>query len=147
MIPFDAVNGMVDAARKYRVLVVDDCRDTVEALAMLLRVFGHEPRTARAGLDAIAIARSFEPEVVLLDLGLPDISGFDVSRELRRSHPHSYVIALSGHVRAVDRERAYQAGFDLHVGKPIGSQALLLLLEVASYAERARVPLASFRPT
>ncbi len=136
-----AVIGMVKD-RKYRILVVDDCRDTVDALAALLRIFGHDARVARTGFEAVSVARSFEPEVVFLDIGLPDISGFEVARELRTYYPQSYLVALTGHVRAVDRERAYRAGFDLHVAKPIGAHALMMVLEAARYAERARLAVA-----
>ena len=122
---------MLDVERKLRVLVVDDCGDTAEGIATLLAMFGQAPRTARTGFEAIALARSFEPELVLLDIALPDLSGYDVARELRRSHPRSYLVALTGHVRAADRERAYRSGFDVHVAKPIGADSLMVLVEVA----------------
>ena len=129
---------MVKADRKYRILVVDDCRDTVDALAALLRIFGHDPRVARTGREALMVAQTFDPEVAFLDIALPDISGFDIAREIRADRPLSYLIALTGHVRAIDRERAYRAGFDLHVAKPIGAQSLLMVLEAAHYANCQR---------
>jgi PAS domain S-box-containing protein len=104
-----------------RVLVVDDNEDAVEALRMLLELEGHQVRTAHDGRNALAAAREFNPEVVLLDIGLPDMSGHEVARRLAEDPRHRDVTlaALTGWGQAEDRRRSAEAGFQHHLVKPV----------------------------
>ncbi len=108
-------------ARPRRVLVVDDNADAAESIAMLLESDGHVARVAHDGPAALATARTFSPELVLLDLGLPGKNGYQVA-ELLRADPacaHSFFVALTGFGREEDRKRSTDAGFRAHLTKPI----------------------------
>jgi PAS domain S-box-containing protein len=113
-----------------RVMVADDNRDAAETLAMLLGLAGHEVRVAHGGRDALAIAQAFRPEVALLDIGMPDLSGYEVAEELRRESWGADIclVALTGWGGEIDRQRAMGAGFDRHLTKPIDPGALDALL-------------------
>jgi CheY-like chemotaxis protein len=104
---------------KDRVLVVDDHRDTLEIMTMLLELLGHEAHVASRGRDAIAAAKQIDPDLVLVDLHLPDISGFAVAEAIRAEKPNAFLVALSGYGRAQDLANAKRAGFDEHHLKPI----------------------------
>ena len=99
-------------------LVVDDNEDAAESLAVLLRMRGHEVWVAHDGPSALEAVRECSPEAVLLDIGLPGMSGYDVARELRAAQGRPLLIALTGYGQREDRERAREAGFDLHFAKP-----------------------------
>jgi CheY-like chemotaxis protein len=103
-----------------RVLVVDDNVDTAQSLSWLLQAFGHEVRVAHTGAEAIERARAFRPDAVLLDVGLPDIDGYEVARQLRATpdHARALLIAATGHNRERDRLVAAEAGFDHYLVKP-----------------------------
>lgn len=103
-----------------RVLVVDDNLDAADSLADLLRMFGHSVEVAYDGLSAVAKASAGAPDVVLCDLGLPGMNGFDIARQLRAGAAPggTRLIALTGYARAEDRARARDAGFDFLVAKP-----------------------------
>ena len=114
-----------DARR--RVLVVDDNADAREALRLLLEDEGHDVRSAGDGPSALASAAGFLPEVVLLDIGLPGMDGYEVARALR-SVPgceRALIVAVSGYGQAEDRERSRIAGFDQHLLKPVAPERLL----------------------
>ena len=116
-----------------RVLVVDDNVDAAKALGMLLGYFQCDVEVAFDGLAALAAAEHVEPQVGILDLGLPGIDGFELARRIRR-HPwgkRTMLIALSGWGQEEDRVRSREAGFDLHLVKPVDSQALLKILDTA----------------
>ena len=104
-----------------RVLVVDDNRESVETLSMLLQLKGHDARIAEDGDEAIAIADSYRPHVVVLDLSLPGRDGYDIARELRaRSYGAGLIlVALTGWSGNDVREKAAAAGFDFHLLKPV----------------------------
>jgi PAS domain S-box-containing protein len=103
-----------------RVLVVDDNRDAAESLAVLLRLHGCEVRTANDGLEAVAAASVFSPQLVLLDLGLPKLSGYDAARQIREQQGSGVVlIAVTGWGQDEDRRRSREAGFDHHLVKPV----------------------------
>jgi DNA-binding response OmpR family regulator len=109
------------------VLVVDDNVDAADGLAMLLRAHGLEVQVAYRGAEAIALATSVRPDVVLLDLGLPDLPGEEVARRLRehtRASTARY-IAITGWGQDADRARTRDAGFDLHLVKPVDPEVLL----------------------
>ena len=115
-----------------RVLVVDDNLDAAEGLAMLLALKGHQVSTAYDGQRAIERARELAPDVVLLDIGLPRLDGFEVARRLREEHPGRpmLLVALTGYGQERDRLRARQAGFDHHLLKPVRLEMLEQLLVV-----------------
>lgn len=122
---------------KHRVLIVDDYPDAAEIACMLLGMLGHECRAAANGKDALDVASRFEPDIVLLDLGLPDVSGYEVARELRRMRGGQplYLAAITGWGTDEDRARAIEAGFDQHVLKPADYAKLR---DVIVRAERRR---------
>jgi signal transduction histidine kinase/CheY-like chemotaxis protein len=118
-----------------RVLVVEDNRDAAETLQDLLELAGCTVALAYSGPQALAIAPEFQPEVVLCDLGLPGMSGYEVGATLRQ-HPASaraQLIAVSGYGQAEDRERSQAAGFDRHLVKPVDPAELLRLLELTTH--------------
>ncbi|HEX2644249.1 MAG TPA: ATP-binding protein [Thermoanaerobaculia bacterium] len=113
-----------------RILLVEDNPDAAESLGELLRIWGHEVRIAYEGLGALDQARVETPDIVLLDIGLPGMDGYEVARALR-SQPgleRTRLIALTGYGQDADRHRSSQAGFDHHFVKPVDIQALRLLL-------------------
>ena len=111
-----ALNG----PRRLKVLVVDDNADTVEMLGFVVEAHGHEVRKALDGRAALSAAESFVPDVVLLDLGLPGMSGFEVATELRRreSLRHAKLVAMTGWGQEEDKARTREAGFNHHLTKP-----------------------------
>jgi CheY-like chemotaxis protein len=123
----------VKQGRVLRVLIVDDNTDAAESLAMLLRLWGHVVYMAHDGLAALAMARTYLPEVVLLDLGLPGMDGYEVARQLRAAgrvgSPGGPALwALTGYGQEEDRRRCKEAGFDRHLLKPVDLDALEVLL-------------------
>jgi two-component system CheB/CheR fusion protein len=116
---------------KCRVLVVDDNVDSAEAISKLLQSKGQEVRCAFDGSSAITIARQFAPHLVLLDISLPDIDGYEVLRRLREGFPtpQPVVAAVTGFGQPEDRRRTQEAGFDHHVVKPFGPDVLWALIE------------------
>ncbi len=123
--------GPPDAARRPRVLIVDDNVDTARAMARLLVVSGYEVRVAHDGREAIAVARAERPGVLLLDIGLPGMDGYEVAREVRKDPDlaASTLIAISGYGQEDDRRRSREAGFDHHLVKPVDYDLLHPLLE------------------
>ncbi|MFT3915194.1 MAG: response regulator [Anaeromyxobacteraceae bacterium] len=101
-------------------LVVDDNRDAAESLAEVVELFGHDPEVAFDGPSALERARARPPDVVLCDIGLPGMDGYEVARALRADPrlAHARLVAVSGYARPEDRRRAAEAGFDRHVAKP-----------------------------
>lgn len=114
-----------------RILVVDDNRDAATTLTKLLRRRGHEVQTAFDGEEAVRMAADFHPGVVLLDIGLPKLNGYEAAQQIRRQSKHSdlLLIALTGWGQDEDRRRAAQAGFTHHMVKPVVFEDLLALLE------------------
>jgi signal transduction histidine kinase/CheY-like chemotaxis protein len=113
-----------------RILVADDNKDAADSLAMLLELAGHEVRVAHNGRAALALAQAFRPDTALLDIGMPDLSGYEVAQELRREPWGTgiHLIALTGWGQDSDRQRARTAGFNHHVTKPIDPTALEALM-------------------
>jgi PAS domain S-box-containing protein len=112
------------------VLIVDDNADSSETTAMLLGAYGHKTYTASNAQEALAAARQFKPDVILLDLGLPGMSGYDIARVLRgeSAFTKTKLIAVTGYGSEKDRERTKEAGFDHHVIKPADIDHLLALV-------------------
>jgi PAS domain S-box-containing protein len=115
-----------------RVLLVDDNHDNAKTLALLLEAEGHEVALAHNGSDAIQIARLFQPDTALLDIGLPGMSGYELASHLRESHPDLLLIAVSGYSQTSHREQSKHAGFHVHLVKPIKHLELLQLLDLQS---------------
>ena len=127
--PVPPGDGAVAGARALaprRVLVVDDNRDAADTLAELLCMMGNEVQVAHDGASALDCAPRFKPDVVLLDIGLPDVSGYDVARQLRRvpGMRQPRLIALTGWGQHEDKRRAAEAGFDDHWTKPVDPSRL-----------------------
>jgi CheY-like chemotaxis protein len=113
------------------VLVVDDNVDVADMIVMLLQLFGHEAKAAYFGQSALEMANEYKPDVVLLDIGLPDMNGYEVARHLRK-HPQTErvgLIAMTGYGQDTDRQLSREAGIDLHLVKPVDPQKLQGLLE------------------
>ena len=113
-----------------RILVVDDERISAASLGKLLRIMGHEIRTAHDGLEAVGVADEFRPDVVLLDIGLPKLNGYEVAQRIRQQPwgQGMVLIALTGWGQETDRQRSQDAGFDHHLVKPVDPSALVHLL-------------------
>ena len=112
-----------------RILIVDDSRDAAESLAMLLSLSGHHVLVSHHGEEALHLAASERPEVVLLDIGLPGIDGYEVCRRLRQSGlDGALIIAMTGYGQERDRQRSKDAGFDTHTVKPVELDHLMELL-------------------
>ncbi|HEX2544203.1 MAG TPA: response regulator [Ramlibacter sp.] len=129
------------SAAASRILVVDDLAASAETLMTLLEMEGFQVRVAHEGQDALRIAREFKPNVVLLDIGLPGMNGFEVANGLR-SQPESrdaLLIALTGYGEAESRNRSAQAGFDFHMVKPADVNLLLSMLANPQEARKAAV--------
>ncbi|MGQ0594541.1 MAG: chemotaxis protein CheB [Gammaproteobacteria bacterium] len=121
-----------------RILVVDDNRDSAESLTMLLNLAGHETRIAYDGLEAVEAAATFRPDVILLDIGLPILNGFEAARKIREQWGQDMVlVALTGWGQEEDRRRSEEAGFNAHMVKPVDYAALTKLL--AEFAGREGV--------
>jgi CheY-like chemotaxis protein/nitrogen-specific signal transduction histidine kinase len=114
-----------------RILVVDDNVDAAVSVQRLLKDWGHDAQTAFNGPDAIAKARTFRPQIVLLDIGMPGMSGYVVAKQLRAEHEFESMIitALTGYGQAEDRRRSREAGFNHHLTKPPDPKILAALLE------------------
>jgi CheY-like chemotaxis protein len=124
-----AGTGRVRSRGPLRVLVVDDNVDSAEMLQVLLGSMGHDAQLAHDGKSAIAAAAAQKPQVVLLDIGLPDMDGYEVARQIRaRQDGPMRLIALTGWSQDDTREKARDAGFDHHLTKPTEPDALERLL-------------------
>jgi signal transduction histidine kinase len=118
---------ITDMAASRRILVVDDNRDAAETLSLMLQMRGHDVKTAEDGLEALRIAPEFGPEVVILDLGMPKLNGYETAARIR-TEPwgrHLPLIALTGWGQPKDRQRTVEAGFNEHLVKPVGQQELI----------------------
>ncbi|MHB1556682.1 MAG: hybrid sensor histidine kinase/response regulator, partial [Isosphaeraceae bacterium] len=139
-----AANGTPTPGRprsgRRRVLIVDDNRDGAASLGMMLSLHGHDTRTAHDGPEAIELAEAFRPDLMLLDIGLPRMSGYDVCRRIR-GEPWGrsiVIVAVTGWGQDEDRRRSQEVGFDQHLLKPIEFPALEKLLASLSPSSSAR---------
>jgi CheY-like chemotaxis protein len=114
---------------RLRVLVVDDNVDAAQSLALLLDVLGHEAQVAHDGREALRLARVAPPDLVLLDIGLPGMDGYETCRALRAAGLRARIIAFTGYGGDVDRRRSSDAGFDAHLSKPLEVDKLRSLLD------------------
>jgi CheY-like chemotaxis protein len=116
-----------------RVLVVDDNEDAADSLQMLLQRDGHDVHTAYDGRTALRLVDQMRPDVVFLDIGMPNMNGYEVARTLSRfpGRGSMRIIAMTGWGQLSDKQRALEAGFDLHLMKPIGAEDLSRVLSGA----------------
>jgi signal transduction histidine kinase/ActR/RegA family two-component response regulator len=126
----DAAAGANASTATHRILIVDDNRDAADSLAVLLRLQGHEVQVAYDGVIALAVAATFRPEIVLLDIGLPGMSGYEVAHRLRQEPASAEVllVAVTGYCQEEDRRRSQEAGFNAHLVKPVCPDTLHALL-------------------
>jgi CheY-like chemotaxis protein/anti-sigma regulatory factor (Ser/Thr protein kinase) len=133
-----APNAVVDesAATRLRILVADDNRDAADSLSLLLALEGHEAHTAYNGEEALAAAQRLAPDAVLVDIGMPKMSGYEVARRLRGTSSDRQVVlvAVTGWGQDDDRRRSLEAGFDLHLVKPVEPANLVGMLRRVSAA-------------
>ena len=126
--------------RHHRVLIVDDSEDGAESMAMLLQFAGHETFKAHDGVSALEAAMRLRPDVVLLDIGLPRMNGYEVCRRIREEPWGRTVtiVALTGWGEEDDRQRSEEVGFDAHMVKPVDVDALMKLLASLPVAHEAQ---------
>lgn len=125
---------------RLRVLIVEDNRDGRESLRDLLALWGHEVSAAESGPEGLEKTFSFQPDVALIDIGLPGLNGNELARSIR-SRPDGaaiYLIAMSGYGQPEDRRRALQAGFDSYLVKPVDPAVLLRFLNVLRFRGTSR---------
>jgi len=114
-----------------RLLVVDDNADAAQTLSTLLAMYGHDVRAAFSGEEALQVVQDWPPDVAVLDIGLPDLNGYELCRRIR-AQPwggQPLLIACTGWGQREDVDHAYEAGFDFHLVKPVDPQAVLRLLD------------------
>jgi CheY-like chemotaxis protein len=111
---------------RFRILVVDDNPDSALSLAMMLSMMGHETRTAHDGEAAVSTAESFRPRVILLDIGLPKLNGYEVAQRIRQEKwgESMFLVAVTGWGQDEDRQRSEDVGMNLHMVKPVEPAAL-----------------------
>lgn len=119
-----------ESGTSLRILVVDDNHDSADSLGMLLKLLGNDVRIVHDGLAAVEVASEFQPRVVLLDIGLPTLNGYEAGQKIRQQPggQQAVMIALTGWGRDVDRQRSKEAGFDHHLVKPVDPDVLAELL-------------------
>jgi DNA-binding response OmpR family regulator len=125
-LPYDSTSPNDDGCR---VLIVEDNPDMANLLAVALRRQMHEIETTRNGTEALVVAATFRPHIVIVDIGLPGVDGYYVTRELRRAHSELLIIAVSGRSAPEDIEEAQAAGCDHYLVKPVDLEALSQILE------------------
>ena len=115
-----------------RVLIIEDNADGRESLRLLLELLGHQVVAAEDGLQGLKMALAERPDVALIDIGLPELDGYEVARRIRRVvGDRIFLIAQTAYGQAEDRQRAYDAGFDAHLTKPLDLDKLRYWLRVA----------------
>jgi CheY-like chemotaxis protein len=124
-------------------LVVDDNRDSAESMAMMLRLIGNDVATAHDGVAAVEAAAQFLPHVILMDVGMPRLNGYDATRQIRaqQGYPGATIIALTGWGQAGDRALSKAAGCDGHLVKPASLADVQMLLEQFDAAAGEQTPL------
>jgi CheY-like chemotaxis protein len=136
------------AAPHWRILVADDDADTADSMTLLLRLLGHTVISTYSGLGTLATAATFLPQIVFLDIGMPEMNGYDVARQLRAMPEIATVVlvALTGYGRDEDRRRAKEAGFDFHFLKPTTLTTIEQFLAGLPSRHAGAIPLTSGKP-
>jgi PAS domain S-box-containing protein len=131
-----ASNEPAQTTGQHRILVVDDNLDAAASLAMMLKIMGNEVRTAHDGIEAVEAAAAFRPDLILLDIGMPRLNGYDACRRIREQTwgNHPFIVALTGWGQEEDRRRSHDAGFNTHLVKPVDPAALERLLLASKLA-------------
>jgi len=129
--------------RSTGVLIVDDCPDTSSSMAFLARAWGHKAHTAATGKAALALAAEHRPAVVLLDIGLPDMTGHELARRLRQlpGMADAFIAAISGYSQPTDLARSTEAGCQMHLVKPVDLDLVRRLLAERDHGGGALPPL------
>jgi PAS domain S-box-containing protein len=138
-VPVDDGRSVPPPRPGQRVLLVDDDRQVVQSLVRLVGSFGHRVEVAFSGESALQIAERFQPQIVLMDVSLPGLSGYDTAREMR-SQPWAQgvrIVAMTGWAREGDRSRALHSGFDVHLTKPVGVDRLEAVLNASLAPHKA----------
>jgi CheY-like chemotaxis protein len=135
-VPGPGAAGARPAAAGRRILVIEDNRDAAHSLRDVLKFYGHQAVVAYDGPGGLALARTFRPDAVLCDIGLPGMSGFEVAQAFRADPELRgiFLVALSGYARDEDRRRAQEAGFQRHLAKPPDLEQLEWILAEAPWA-------------
>jgi PAS domain S-box-containing protein len=122
--------GSQDPSPRARILVVDDNKDAAESMATLLEIVGHDVRVTYDGVKAVEAARNFRPHAVLLDIGLPGMSGYEVARQLRGldETKKAFLIAVTGYGKPEDRVKALTNGFNYHITKPVDPDEIYIII-------------------
>jgi signal transduction histidine kinase/CheY-like chemotaxis protein len=126
--PRTSKKAAAQGSRRIKILFVDDNRDSVETFQLLLSMEHYDVRTAYDGATALETAFEFQPDTCVLDIGLPDIDGYELARRIRAQLPETLLIAVTGLGREEDRLRTFEAGFDYHFVKPVPTAELKKLL-------------------
>jgi PAS domain S-box-containing protein len=134
--PVDESQALARERGERRVLIVDDNVDAAESIAMLLQASGFSVRCVYDGSTALSVANVYHPDVIILDIGLPDISGYEVAKQLRaqQDFERTPIVAVTGYGQQGDRLRSREAGIDFHMTKPVDPEALQALLEAGATA-------------
>jgi len=127
--PDAAATTQSSSAPTRRVLIVDDNQDSADSLAMLLELDGHDVRAVYSAMDALEQVTAFAPEIVLLDIGLPGMNGYDVAQRIKEMPQPPRLVAVSGYAQREDKERSTAAGFSTHLVKPVDIAALKKVIE------------------
>lgn len=124
-----------------RVLVVDDNPYCADSFARIISLLGHVTETAYSGSEAVKRASEFSPDMVLLDIGMPGMDGYEAVKRIRQDNPHAapILVAVTAWAREEDKDRAYDAGFDLHVSKPVSLERLKELTALLRPSDRRTV--------
>jgi CheY-like chemotaxis protein len=136
-----------EGLRPYRVLVVDDNQDAADTLALLVRIWGHDARVAYDGVEGLRTACAFQPDCMLLDIGLPKLDGYSLARKIRQGEAtaHMKLIALTAYSNEEHHRRAREVGFDYQIVKPADPnavrQVLALLQKVLQSTQKPAHPI------
>jgi PAS domain S-box-containing protein len=127
-------NDLRRSSGAMKILIADDNKDAADSIGMLLRANGHDVQVVYNGVDAVTSANSMQPDVIVLDIGMPKLNGYDAARQIRQQAwaGRAILVALSGWGQPDDRLRAQEAGFDQHLTKPIDADALETTLHTLS---------------
>ena len=106
-------------------LIVEDHEDARDSLRLMLELAGHEVETADDGPGGLSTLLASRPDVALIDIGLPGLDGYDIARRARPLVPQTFLVALTGYGQAEDQQKAREAGFDVHITKPVDLDELL----------------------